>query len=170
MLTASIVERRQLLACLLGRESADVLIAHDEMGKPFLPDFPDVFISFSDSEGLNGLALSRTGAVGIDVELVRPVGWEPMLSMMAEDNEAEVIRAAVAHEVEPIAFLRCWTAKEAILKAIGTGLKGGARRTRLPSAYITGETSCFSQEQDGLKLEVQTFQTGQLIVTRALAV
>ena len=62
-----------------------------------------------------------------------------------------------------------WTAKEAILKAGGTGLKGGAPRIRLPVTYITGHSDQFTIEHDALVLSVETRQVGQLVLSRALA-
>jgi phosphopantetheinyl transferase len=169
LLAASLAERRRLLAELLGCEPAGLQIAHDDQGKPGLPDYPDISISFSDSEGWNGLALSRDRPVGIDVELVRPVSWEPMLNMLAEDNEADDIRAVLADLAGLDPFFRCWTAKEAILKAAGTGLKGGARRIRLPSAFIAGDTDHFIIVHDELNLAVETFLEDRLVLSRALA-
>lgn len=170
LLSASLAERRHLLAGLLGCEPAGLRIAHDDQGKPGLPDYPDISISFSDSEDWNGLALFRDRPVGIDVELVRPVLWEPMLNMLAEDDEADDIRAILADRAELDTFFRCWTAKEAILKAAGTGLKGGARRIRLPFAFISSDTDHFTIEHDGLNLAIDTFPEDRLILSRALAV
>ena len=144
-------------------------VVHDELGKPGLPDFQDVEISFSDSEGWNAFSLSRAGPVGVDLEFIRPVSWEPMLKMMARHEEASTIRAALAERTGLETFFRCWTAKEAILKAGGTGLKGGAPRIRLPVTYITGHSDQFTIEHDALVLSVETRQVGQLVLSRALA-
>lgn len=169
LLAATLAERRHLLAGLLGSEPAGLRIAHDDQGKPGLPDYPDISISFSDSEGWNGLALSRGRPVGIDVELARPVRWEPMLTMLSEDNEADDIRTVLADRAGQEPFFRCWTAKEAILKAAGTGLKGGARRIRLPFAYIAGDTDHFIIAHDGINLAVETFLEDRLVLSWAIA-
>ena len=169
LLAASLTGRRHLLSQLLGCEAGNLRISHNDEGRPSLPDFPDVTISLSDSEGWNALALTRTGPVGIDLECVRPVSWEPMLSMMADADEARAIRAAMGDDAGQDAFFRCWTAKEAILKAAGTGLKGGARRIRLPGEYISGEAEQFALEHDRLSLTVETHRAGPLILSRALA-
>ena len=42
----------------------------------------------------------------------RFLGWEPMLNMLAEDDEADDIRAILADRAELDTFFRCWTAKE----------------------------------------------------------
>jgi 4'-phosphopantetheinyl transferase len=169
LLAASLRDRRYLLSQLLGEDANQVRIAHDAQGKPGLPDFPAVSVSFSDSEGWNALALSRTGAVGVDVEPVRPLSWAPMLNMLAEEDEARAIHAVMTESTGQDTFFRCWTAKEAILKAAGTGLKGGARRIRLPDQFVTCQTDQFSIEHDGLSLIVETHRIEQIIVSRAVA-
>lgn len=170
ILAASLVRRRHLLSDLLGCAADQLQIMHDDVGKPCLPGFPDVEISFSDSEGWNALTLSRTGPVGVDVEFVRPVSWEPMLNMLAQDEEACAIRAVLAERAGLDTFFRCWTAKEAILKAVGTGLKGGAPRITLPASYISGQSDQFTIVHDELALAVETNLVGSLVVSRALAI
>jgi 4'-phosphopantetheinyl transferase len=168
-LSAGLTERRQLLSVLIGCTGRDIEIGHDASGKPCLPLNPDIMISFSDSEGWNALALSRTGPVGIDIERIRPLSWEPMLPMMAGQDEARLIRDTIAGPDDPGAFFRCWTAKEAILKAAGTGLKGGAPRVRLPTDYIRGEVAEFQLEHDGIRLSVETIGRDEIILSRALS-
>ncbi|WP_321489727.1 4'-phosphopantetheinyl transferase superfamily protein [uncultured Hyphomonas sp.] len=169
LLAASLQGRRYLLSQLLGKDASQIRIVHDTQGKPGLPDFPGVSVSFSDSEGWNALALSRAGAVGVDVEFVRPLSWEPMLNMLSEEDEARTIHAVMTGSTGGDTFFRCWTAKEAILKAAGTGLKGGARRIRLPGQFVTCQTDQFSIKHDGLSLIVETHRTEQTIVSRAVA-
>lgn len=169
-LAASLVERRCLLSRLLDCDLHTLSIAHDEAGRPHLPDHPDTAISFSDSEGWNALALSRTGLIGIDLERLRELAWEPMLPMLASESEASLIQASVNGHGSTEPFFRCWTAKEAILKAAGTGLKGGAPRVSLPAVYINARSDAFELMHDGLSLEVETVMAGQVILTRAMQV
>lgn len=169
-LAASLVERRRLLSRLLDCDIRTLSIAHDEAGRPCLPDHQDTAISFSDSEGWNALALSRTGVIGIDLEQLRELAWEPMLPMLASEGEAPAIRDSVNGRGSTEPFFRCWTAKEAILKAAGTGLKGGAPRILLPAGYIEARSDAFELMHDGLSLEVETVMAGQVILTRAMQV
>ena len=64
--------------------------------------------------------------MGVDVERVRP---RPRALDLARSRlhprEAEALSAVPAGPDRDVAFARLWTAKEAVLKARGTGLAGG---------------------------------------------
>jgi 4'-phosphopantetheinyl transferase len=93
-------------------------------GKPALADRHRGTITFnvSHSGELALFAFSRRGDIGIDIEAIRP--------MPDGDNIAarffsarEVARfQALPHEAREEAFFRCWTRKEAYVKAVGDGL------------------------------------------------
>jgi 4'-phosphopantetheinyl transferase len=59
--------------------------------------------------------------IGIDIEQIRPV--ETSLINRIMDSDEQQVTGEVSYEI----FFRCWTAKEAVLKAIGSGLKGLAQ-------------------------------------------
>lgn len=63
-----------------------------------------------------GVAASRP--VGIDVECLRPVSTA-LFDKIFDHREQES-----AGPLTDFLFFRCWTAKEAVLKALGIGLKG----------------------------------------------
>ena len=163
-----LVQRKQLLARLLDCPPSDVRIAHRPDGKPFLPHFLDIEFSLSDSEGWNGLALSRSAPLGIDLEHVRPMSWEPMLAMISDTEEAEAIRRAAGEASDAIAFFRCWTAKEAVLKAAGTGMRGDARRVRLPPDVIQGRENSLQITKDRVTFRVDLAETGSAVIARAV--
>ena len=56
--------------------------------------------------------------VGIDIERIRPV--QPSLVNRVMDNIERQQTGTISDEM----FYRCWTAKEAVLKTLGSGLKG----------------------------------------------
>ena len=166
-LTAHLCSRKQLLSLLVDAHPGDISIAYDDDGRPFLPQWPDLRISFADSNGWSALAFSRTAPIGVDVEFVRPVSWEAMLPMISGAEEAEDIRNAAGDAAAPDAFFRCWTAKEAVLKAEGRGMRGDARRVRLPAAYIRGQTNSARMEKDGATYQLDVIETAHTIVARA---
>ena len=170
-----LLQRRQLLAQLLARAASEVRIGHDGEGRPFLPDFPDIAVSLSDSEGWNALVITSEKRVGIDIEAIRALGWQAMLPMMAGADEAERIRAAVEAAGHPVPFFRAWAVKEAVLKAAGTGMRGGAPRVRLTPGLLQGQSDRAYIVHEDVTYDVQTmtipdYSTASpaLVVTRAL--
>ncbi|MBC2714417.1 MAG: 4'-phosphopantetheinyl transferase superfamily protein [Desulfobacteraceae bacterium] len=64
------------------------------------------------------VGVTASNQIGIDIEPIRPVG--PALVNKILDNNEQQLSGTVSDEM----FFRCWTAKEAVLKAVGVGLKG----------------------------------------------
>jgi 4'-phosphopantetheinyl transferase len=95
------------------------LSAHD---KPELEPASDIRfnISHSGEMALLGIALSRE--VGVDIEAVRQnVEIESLAERFFSPHERETIRA-LPEQDKIAAFFRCWSCKEAFLKAQGVGL------------------------------------------------
>jgi 4'-phosphopantetheinyl transferase len=99
-------------------------LEHGPHGKPGLhpQHASDLQFNVSHSGDWVLLALSRSVAVGIDVESIRPL---PQVLALAERyfsaNEIATLRACLEAEREAT-FLALWTRKEAQVKALGTGL------------------------------------------------
>ncbi|MER6348136.1 4'-phosphopantetheinyl transferase family protein [Streptomyces sp. NPDC001595] len=82
--------------------------------------------SLSHAEGLALLALAAE-PVGVDVERVpRARLAEDAAASLHRSEQAELARLEAA--ARPDGFARCWTRKEAYLKATGEGLSGAALR------------------------------------------
>ena len=97
---------RRLLALALERELGMTDLPRMERlpgGKPWFPDWPQVHFNLSHSHGAAVCALSQ-GPVGVDVELRR----QPPRRLSAG--------------MEPEAFWRLWTGREATVKREGKGL------------------------------------------------
>lgn len=114
---------RQLLARHLGQAPASLQFTAGPFGKPALADAPGLHFNLSHSGATGVLALSERLATGIDVEVLRPM---PDAGALADAYFAPAERSAIAALDDAAdrdaAFLRCWTRKEACLKAVGIGL------------------------------------------------
>jgi 4'-phosphopantetheinyl transferase len=113
---------RLLLAESLGIDPLAVELGTLEGGKPALALDRSLDFNLSHCGDLALVAISSCGAVGVDVECIGPVEVGPLASRVCTPAE----RAALASLAPPdrtCAFLRLWTAKEAYLKARGTGLQ-----------------------------------------------
>jgi len=127
--TAAVRRRRVLLRAALrsfvGAElrmdPARVPIDTTPAGRPFVAG-ESVDVSCTASGVLGLVAIGRACRIGIDVETVAP--WSPLVLEEAWLSDTE--RLALARLPAPdraLAATRCWTQKEAVLKAAGTGLR-----------------------------------------------
>lgn len=116
-------------------------------GRPRLPRRPGTAVDateFSVSHGgdLLVLALTVNAPVGVDVE---PIGDRDDVSMELLDftlTDPERLRLLEAPAAQQrTIFLRHWTGKEAILKALGTGLDVEPQTVSLPLFSFPGKVS-----------------------------
>ncbi|MCP5091516.1 MAG: 4'-phosphopantetheinyl transferase superfamily protein [Gammaproteobacteria bacterium] len=121
---------RQILGGYLGvNPCALVFETADAAGKPCLsaPQMDELRFNASSSEDISLVAVALDSAIGIDVEAMRP----DIVSGIAERffTAAELARLLALPGPKRISgFYRLWTSKEALLKAVGTGLPGGLER------------------------------------------
>jgi 4'-phosphopantetheinyl transferase len=113
---------RVVLGGLLGLSPRSVPIEQNGAGKPRLACQSDIAFNASDTGDTAVVAATRVGPVGVDVESSdRERDVARLASRCFDVREASAIGA-----LEPIpareAFLRAWTAKEAVVKALGIGL------------------------------------------------
>jgi 4'-phosphopantetheinyl transferase len=132
---------------------ANVPIEYDAAGKPKLPSSlppiggsPDAIVTSLDarfnlthSAELALIAVALGCDVGIDVERLRTV---PHLEQIARryfhpTEASEIMAAPVAGRSTN--FLRCWTGKEAVLKAVGLGVSAAFDRLQVPVSEHGGE-------------------------------
>jgi 4'-phosphopantetheinyl transferase len=112
---------RTLLGRYLQRDPAGLRFELGANGKPFLPDDAARF-NVSHSGDVALVALSRRHECGIDVEQFRAT---PDLDAIAERFFSRQECDALRQFQGPLridAFFRCWTRKEAVVKATGIGL------------------------------------------------
>lgn len=113
---------RTLVGRALERDPATIAFTQGRAGKPSLADGAVEF-NLSHSGGVALCAISRGIPVGIDVEQCRPI--DDLLRIarrfFAASEYAEL--AALPRSQQLDAFFRCWTRKEAYVKALGDGLQ-----------------------------------------------
>lgn len=123
--TASRVALRVILSDRLGLVPSDVRFAVDSSGKPRfdpLAHKAEIHFNLSHSDDLALLAVTAAAPVGIDVERMRsfPEAMAVAQQQFTPEESAEL--SAMDKAESQLAFFRCWTRKEACLKALGTGL------------------------------------------------
>jgi 4'-phosphopantetheinyl transferase len=120
----SIVARgrlRQLLAGAAGVAPADLIFAYGPQGKPLLaapPHATALGFNVSHSGDYVLIALCPNGALGVDLEQIRPGrDWKQIAGRFFSPDEQAWLESQPAE-----AFFRLWVIKEAWLKAAGGGL------------------------------------------------
>lgn len=119
---------RDVLARELGVEAGSVGLTEVGTGKPALAGTAAATLWFSQSAtpGLTAVAVSRQGAVGVDVERTdRRVDYAAILAGFFTDRESNWVHGHPGETARQEAFLRLWTAVEATVKATGEGLASG---------------------------------------------
>jgi 4'-phosphopantetheinyl transferase len=113
---------RILLASQTGVAPEKLVFAYGEKGKPRLEGDCGIFFNISHSKDLAVMAFSCEVEMGVDVEHVRRM---PDMRQIAERffsrGEAGEL-SSLPPEWQQEAFFRCWSRKEALLKATGDGL------------------------------------------------
>lgn len=113
---------RHVLGEALGVDAAAVRFDFGEFGKPALcPPWDDLHFNLSHCRDLALIALCRDGTVGVDVE---PANRAASL-LGCEDafcHPDEMAALPGGDGPRAAALLEIWTAKEALLKALGTGM------------------------------------------------
>ena len=134
---------RRVLAAYLGRHADDVVLTDGEHGRPALAPALDSSLGFNWSHsGQHALiAVGEHVTPGVDVERQRERPRALEIAQRYFTREESVALAALPADQRHAAFLELWTAKEAVLKAIGRGIAFGLDRLNIVS------------ESDGLALD-----------------
>jgi len=112
---------RNLLGNYLGLKPAELQFEYTEYGKPYLSDSTLQFnVSHSNNKGL--IAFSLENEIGVDIELInREIKIEELANRFFSENEANIIMS-LNENIRHRSFFKCWTRKEAFIKAQGEGL------------------------------------------------
>lgn len=116
---------RILLHGYLGQRADDIVFAYSERGKPRLAGETDLRFNVSHSGALALFAFTRGCELGVDVEAVRAMKDMDSIAkrFFCFDEYRQLMLVAAAEK--QAAFFRCWTRKEAYIKATGDGLSAG---------------------------------------------
>jgi 4'-phosphopantetheinyl transferase len=120
------VTARHALRCLLGARlnvpPDGLRFAAGQYGKPHLSDHPQLSFNVTHSGARVLIAMSDVRHVGVDVESVdRTFDWTGPARLVCSKPELQWLQQ-MQPSLRLQAFLRVWTAKEALVKGVGTGI------------------------------------------------
>jgi len=111
---------RMILSLKLGRPPSQIEILVDENNKPFVEDNP-LYFNISHDRNVFAIVFSDYTPVGIDIEKIkRDLDYSSLLNSVFTGKEICYVLDNPA--ISPEMFFLLWTRKEALLKAIGTGI------------------------------------------------
>lgn len=138
---------RGILAGYVGRAPEMLRFVRAPLGKPALLDEPSgLEFNLSHSDWCALVAVTRGRRVGVDVEGIRlgQSGMDVARRFFAR-GEVETLAAATPEE-RPVTFVRCWTRKEAYVKARGDGLSLSLQHFEVPLSADAGRALASSIE------------------------
>lgn len=107
--------RNELLKYIFGADFDKICVA--DSGKPYIPNGPKFNLSHS---GDITVCAVGTVEIGIDIELIKPRNIKRIIRIF---SAAEKNRISTLDGNEKLQeFYRCWTAKEAKAKQLGSGI------------------------------------------------
>ncbi|GIT92008.1 4'-phosphopantetheinyl transferase [Jannaschia pagri] len=109
---------REILGAWVGTDPAALSFVVGPSGKPCL--CPGPHFNLSHSGGLACLAVHPNMPLGVDIEAPRPV--EPSVARRFFSAAEQKDLSALPQTEWREGFFRCWTRKEAVVKALGLGL------------------------------------------------
>jgi len=114
---------RSILSAYVKQTPRDLQFAYSQYGKPSITgSSSEIRFSVSHSGDFALVAVARGREVGVDIEKIREdVETDRLAERFFSEAERLAIRHLAAEQRVP-AFFRCWTCKEAFLKAQGVGL------------------------------------------------
>lgn len=132
---------RTLLSDLTGGSPGDVELEVLSDGKVIAPGTP-FHVSIAHS-GDRAVAIASERRIGVDIEQIvdKP---ESLLQFVLHQDEFDHVNSLPIAENDRL-FL-CWTMKEAVLKAIGTGLLRSPKTIRLDVQYELGQ-ACVREDE-----------------------
>lgn len=113
---------RLLLAHYSGSTPHEVHFRYGAQGKPVLEGDSSLGFNASHTDGLALMAFGKQRAIGVDVENVnRETEARRLAERFFSEREQQALKPLRGDELQA-AFFRCWTRKEAFIKAKGDGL------------------------------------------------
>lgn len=115
---------RTLLGKALEKDPKEIVFNYEKKGKPFL-ESSSLRFNLSHSQDLALCAITYEKNLGVDIEYMRLMKDAEQIASRFFSPRESALFCSLPKEAQQLAFFRCWTRKEAYIKAIGDGLSYG---------------------------------------------
>lgn len=112
---------RNLLSRIIDVSPQEVHFILSEHGKPYLENHPNIGFNLSHSEEVAVIGLQKNARIGIDIEKIQLQFNLKLVHRFFSQEEINEFNE-IPTDQQLSAFFRFWSRKEAIIKALGTGL------------------------------------------------
>ncbi len=106
---------------VFGIAAADMKFGVGEFGKPYLASHKDAHYNISHSGSIVVCAVYDK-PIGIDIQKMNDMNFDSIAKRVFTKNEQEIYFSAPT-EMQKEQFYRIWTAKESLIKFLGTGVR-----------------------------------------------
>jgi acyl transferase domain-containing protein/phosphopantetheinyl transferase len=154
--------------CLLS--PADIIVRHDESGRPFVATvglelpLPAVSLAHVGETCMAAVAPADT-ALGVDLELAGRVDVDELLRGGLTRAEQGMVREVSLPEQREDLALRLWCAKEAAAKSVGTGFEGSPGRFEVRA--VDAQSHALTVWADGREVPVVVCRHEDMVVALA---
>lgn len=155
---------RERLARHLGITAAGLSLAEGPFGKPYLAQVPACHFNLSHSEDWALIGISDASAIGVDIEMLRPMSDAVSLAQSHFTPSELAAFMALDGASRDAAFLRVWTRKEACLKAIGTGLSVAPNELEVGLGPEDAIRLCIDLPEGPVRVVVWSIELGETLV------
>ncbi|MDU0809929.1 MAG: 4'-phosphopantetheinyl transferase superfamily protein [Burkholderia sp.] len=129
-------------------------------GKPALIGYPmtSFNVTHSGKHALIIISDSLRYLVGVDIEVIdKFFFWEKLVHVVCTDLEKKTI-SSCPKDLQSELFFKCWTSKEALLKAIGIGITGGVFQRISINPLMSNGSFTYSFPQEYPRKETVSLQ------------
>jgi phosphopantetheinyl transferase len=162
--------RRETAQAVLARQNglADAASAIDHLpsGQPCLRERPDLHLSLATRGGVVALGLASS-PIGVDVEEVDPAGDIPLALLHPQEGRAVLELQGLE---QAAAFAMIWAAKEAYVKALGTGLFRAPESFAVSLSAGSGFTVLDPERTDEPRGETRLIENGGRVALAAAVI
>lgn len=130
------VRLRQILARYLDSPPATLEFQYETHGKPYLAS--SLQFNLSHSKDLALLAVCLDHPVGIDIEFYSARPFLGIGRHLFSEKENQIL-INLPNALKPICFFHLWAQKEAVIKAVGTGLSYPTASIEVPTLPPTAQ-------------------------------
>jgi len=148
---------RHFLGEATGSAPEALVFATGPRGKPSLADTNGPYFNVSHSGSLALIGISRLRPIGVDIEWTREISDRLGIAEAYFSPRESRALARLPPDEQNSAFFAIWTGKEAVLKALGTGLGESSRDFSVTPTgggfSLVPETQSFAPRLAGVALE-----------------